>query len=61
MVRSGQSHGGYASCSGPGKGFFFVFFFFRVGLRLKKVEQKVQSSHIYPFPQTMSPVINILH
>ena len=44
----------------PWKGFFFVFFF-RVGLRLKKVEQKVQSSHIYPFPQTMSPVINILH
>lgn len=39
----------------------FFFFFFRVGLRLKKVEQKVQSSHIYPFPQTMSPVINILH
>lgn len=37
------------------------FFFFRVGLRLNKIEQKVQSSCIYSSPQTMSPVINILH
>lgn len=39
----------------------WIFFFFRVGLRLNKIEQKVQSSCIYSSPQTMSPVINILH
>ena len=70
MVRLGQSHGGYASCSGPGKGFggfficvcvFFVcLFVFRVGLRLKKIEQKVQRSRIYPSPP-VSPVINMLY
>ena len=40
--------------------FFVCLFVFRVGLRLKKIEQKVQRSRIYPSP-SVSPVINILY
>ena len=45
----------------------WVCFFFRVGLRLRKIEQKVQSSHILFLHHTFSispssfPIINILH